>query len=104
MKSRANKSRKNTTRKQIPLNQCNYHSIHNLNHWIKHEYTHLAWNYLAKKKGIHEKVSAYKNSLSRLECSIDYMMKSTKSAGDISELKMMKENLTVLQELSRRVL
>jgi len=103
MKTRSHRSRKSSTRK-VPLQQCNYHSFHSLHQWFKGAFEHLGWIYLAKCKGIKDKVSTYKNMLNRLECSIDYSLQTTVDPDIHNDLLMMKSNLAILKRSAQRIL
>ena len=69
-----------------------------------HLYQHLGWAYLAKCKGVKDKVATFKNALVRLECSLDHAMTTTVDPDTRNDLRIMKDNLAILQTAAKRLL
>ena len=103
MRSRSKSKRNNHTRK-IPASQCNYHSFHSLHHWYSTVYNRFGWMYLAKCKGIKSKVVMYKNSIDRLECSLNHSKNITVDPDLRNDLTVMNDNVAILRKAVHRLL
>jgi hypothetical protein len=97
-------SKHNSTKKSFPAHQCQNHSTHGLHKWYHHSITHFGSAILAKSHGIHEKVHAYKNSLHRLDCSLDDAIKHIHDPDTRRDLEILKRNLKAFIHASNKCL
>lgn len=67
-----------------------------LNMWYKNEFEKLGWIILAKNKGDHVKVEAYKNSVKRLYYQLDCKIKDTKDRDRKQDLMIMLKDVKCL--------
>ena len=94
-RNKVNTSRKNTICKDF----CCEATHNGLQEWYKMKFEKLGWMILAKERGMNEKVMEYKNSLNRLEKSIEHKLKyHTKDPDRKEDLNIMLENLTILKQ------
>ena len=106
-KSRMSKTHhvKNKTMRVSQLskyNGCPSNSINStyqgLNKWYIHLFEHLGWMILAKHHGMDDTIAVYKNSIKRICSSIESAMREIKDKDKIRDLKIMHENIIVLQK------
>lgn len=95
----------NRTRKNRSVSSIDYHegecceaTFHGLNHWYTHLFEKLGWMILAKSRGMDDKITLYKTSLSRFKHSIEHKLKHTKDSDRKHDLKVMHHNICVLME------
>ena len=69
-----------------------------LNIWFKNEYEKLGWMVLAKEKGMMDKVQVYKNSVHRLEHSLQCKINSVKEHDRKDDLQIMLGHTRILCE------
>ena len=93
------KTRKNRT--TLPRNAS---TMHQLNHWHKHAFTHLGWMVLAKAKGMDAKVKQYKMSVNRLCDSIKHLMNEYENHNRKHDLNVMLMQVEVLQHDMNKIL
>lgn len=93
--SRFNKTKKNLKTVSLECHNVTYHGIH---YWYKSKFEKLGWMILAKKYGHNDKVMEYKNSIKRLQCSIEKKIKDIRDVDKKNDLKIMLENLDFLME------
>ena len=93
--TKMNISRKNNICKRF----CCEATYYGLQEWYKMKFEKLGWMILAKERGMEDKVMEYKNSLNRLEKSIEHKLKyHTKDVDRKDDLKIMLENVAILKE------
>jgi hypothetical protein len=80
------------------LNQHGIPTVQGVHHWYKHLFEHLGWMILAKERGYHDKLFAYKNSIKRLIEAIDYRLPNLGDKDTKKDFEIMKADLLVLKE------
>ena len=93
------KTRKN--RMTLPRDDS---TLHQINGWHKHVFTHLGWMVLAKAKGLYTKVAQYKMSVNRLADAIVNLMKEYESQNSKHDLKVMLRQVEILQHDMNKIL
>lgn len=73
-------------------------TVDGVNHWYKHLFEHLGWMILAKERGYHDKLFAYKNSIKRLIEAIDDRMPQLSDKDYKKDFQIMKADLLVLKK------
>lgn len=88
-----------TAKRHIDHKPCCEHTFCGLQHWYKANFEKLGWMLLAKKNGWNDKVSAYVNSVCRLEDAIEHYRKyHAKDHDRKQDLMIMCDNVAVLSE------
>jgi len=91
------KSRKNQPHSSLETNwDCCDATFAGLGHWYKHLFEQLGWMVLAKRRGLVDKTSVYKNSLKRFKISVEKKMAGTKDKDRKDDLKIMHDNICIL--------
>lgn len=88
----------NKTRKHISNDSCCDATFYSLNCWYQCKFEELGWMILAKNRGMMDKVMTYRHSIHHLHNSIERKMREIKSPDKKADLKIMLENLMVLEE------
>ena len=73
-------------------------TMHGLSHWYDAMFEKLGWMILAKEQGMTDKVMSYKASVERLKKSIEYKIKHVKEADRKADLRIMWNNVCVLEK------
>ena len=78
--------------------RCTDSTMAGLQHWFTHLFEQLGWMVLAQKYGYTDKIKVYKKSIERMQCSLEKKMKTMQNEDDKRDLKIMHENIRLLQE------
>lgn len=73
-------------------------TMHGLHHWHDAMFEKLGWMVLAKEHGMMDKVISYKASVERLKKSIEHKIKHVKETDRKTDLKIMWDNVCVLEK------
>jgi hypothetical protein len=73
-------------------------TIQGVHYWYKHLFEHLGWMILAKERGYHDKLFAYKNSVQRLIEGIDNRMSQLNDKDHKKDFEIMKADLIILKK------
>lgn len=90
-----------TRKNRLPKNAT---TLHQINHWHRHVFTHLGWMVLAKAKGMTGKVKVYKESVNNLCESIRQLMREYDSHNSKHDLKVILMQVEVLQRQMNKIL
>jgi len=102
-KKRNHKNKMNRSKKQLCDGFCCEATFQGLQEWYKMKFEKLGWMVLAKEKGMYEKVNEYKNSLKRLQKSIEHKLKyHTKDSDRKNDLEIMLYNVEILIKHSEK--
>ena len=73
-------------------------TVQGVHYWYKHLFEHLGWMILAKERGYHDKLFAYKNSIKRIIEAIDHRMPQMSDKDNKKDFEIMKADLLVLKK------
>jgi hypothetical protein len=67
-----------------------------LNHWYKEEFEKLGWMVLADSKGMKDKTTMYKTSLTRLKDALEHKLTHSLDKDKIQDIHIMLHNVNIL--------
>jgi len=100
---KSNKTRKNrlsssSSSVDFHEGECCEATFQGLNCWYKHLFEKLGWMILAKSRGMEDKLTMYKTSLSRFKHAIEHKLSHTKDHDRKHDLNVMHHNIKILIE------
>ena len=95
---RAKTKKRKSTHHHTYLHHDGLATVEGTHHWYKHLFEHLGWMILAKERGYHDKLFAYKNSIRRIIESIEERLPKLEDKDTKKDFEIMKQDLLVLKK------